>query len=103
MAWNFDFPSVLERTLWRTSSLVTLLGPLATVLVTWQRKTLIWRVQGRSLQYGRDRWWWAFTGLSLLALTLARLFVIVEAFRSLYYLPQDAYFATWASNPPHIA
>jgi hypothetical protein len=34
---------------------------------------------------------------------LARLFMIVETFRALFFLPPSAYIATWASNVPHIA
>lgn len=103
VAWNFDFPTVFERALWRASSLVTMLGPLATILVTGLSNVFIWRFQGRHYNYERDRWLQAFTALSMLALVLARLFVTAEAFRSLYYLPQDAYFATWAANAPFIA
>ena len=34
---------------------------------------------------------------------LARLFLMVEIFRTLCFLPPEAYVATWASNIPHIA
>jgi hypothetical protein len=34
---------------------------------------------------------------------VARLFMIVETFRTLFFLPPSAYIATWASNVPHIA
>lgn len=101
VAWNFVFPTVVERTLWRTSSLVTLLIPVATMMVIFQ-VILMWRFRGRSMQNYKNRWLQAVLGLSTLALVLARLFVIVEAFRSLYYLPRDAYFATWAANAPSI-
>jgi hypothetical protein len=33
----------------------------------------------------------------------ARLFMLVEIFRTLLYLPPDAYISTWASNVPHVA
>jgi len=32
----------------------------------------------------------------------ARLFIIVEALRSLAYLPPGAFLATWTSNLPHV-
>lgn len=103
VAWNFAFPTGIERTLWRTSSLITAVCPLATMLVTMQSAFLIERFRGRPMRFYRDRWLQAFVGLNVLAIVLARLFVIVEAFRSLYFLPQDAYFATWAANAPYIA
>jgi hypothetical protein len=34
---------------------------------------------------------------------LARLFLIVEMFRILCFLPPDAYLSTWATNIPHLA
>lgn len=103
VAWNFVFPTALERILWRTSSLITMLSPLVVLVVTWQGNVLTHLFRGRSVAISRDRWLRAFVGLNMLILVLARLFIIVEAFRSLYYLPQDAYFATWAANAPYIA
>lgn len=104
MAWNFIFPTVVERTLWRISSLVTMLGLMFYFIVAliWQTDTLKRRFQGKykRIHFGLFT---AFLWLCMLSLVLARLFVIVEAFRSLYYLPQDAYFATWAANAPYIA
>lgn len=103
VAWNFTFPTALERTFWRTSSLITMLSPLVVLVVTWQGNILTNLLRGRGASVGRDRWVQAFVGLNMLVLMLARLFIIVEAFRSLYYLPQDAYLATWAANAPYIA
>jgi hypothetical protein len=34
---------------------------------------------------------------------LARAFLLVEIFRTLFYLPEDAYVTTWASNFPHVS
>jgi hypothetical protein len=34
---------------------------------------------------------------------LARLFILVEIFRTICFLPTDAYVATWTSNIPHVA
>ena len=34
---------------------------------------------------------------------LARLYLLVEVFRTLCFLPPDAYISTWAANIPHIA
>lgn len=99
LAWNSVFPTAVERTLWRTSSLVTLLVPLAILSLHWQQQGF----RGRNLDYSRDRWLQPFLTPGMLALALARLFLIAEAFRSLYYLPRDAYSATWAANLPYWA
>lgn len=104
VAWNFVFPTVAEQTLWRVSSLITLLVPLATILVTLGSHKITGHFDiGDTSSFGIDHWGQAFTGLGMVALVLTRLFLIVEAFRSLYYLPPDAYFATWAANAPYIA
>jgi hypothetical protein len=42
----------------------------------------------------------SFVGIS--TYSLIRLFIIIEAFRSLAYLPPQAYIATWTSNIPHL-
>jgi hypothetical protein len=33
----------------------------------------------------------------------ARLFLLVEIFRTLLFLPPSAYVSTWAANVPHVA
>ncbi|BCS04943.1 uncharacterized protein AKAW2_80744S [Aspergillus luchuensis] len=38
----------------------------------------------------------------VLAYIVARLFIVVEMFRTLAFLPQDAYVATWSSEIPNI-
>jgi len=40
--------------------------------------------------------------LGILLYILARLFILVEIFRSLCFLPPDTWVATWATNIPHI-
>lgn len=33
---------------------------------------------------------------------VARLFILVELFRTLCFLPADAYVSTWTTNIPHV-
>jgi len=33
---------------------------------------------------------------------MARLFLLVEIFRTLCFLPSDAYISTWTTNIPHV-
>jgi len=47
-----------------------------------------------------------YTGLVIVSCFfyfIARLFLLVEVFRMLCFLPPDAYISTWAANIPHIA
>lgn len=103
VAWDFIFPTVVEQTLWRISSLVTMLGLMVyfMVAVIWQTDIVKRRFQGKytRIHFGLFT---TFLWFCMLGLVLARLFVIIEAFRSLYYLPQDAYLTTWAANAPDI-
>lgn len=103
VAWKLVFPTPIEQILWRISSLITMLGPLIYVLLEGASLWLFQQLQGRATQSHKDDCGTALFNLSVLAIVLARLFVIVQAFRSLYYLPQDAYFTTWVSNAPYIA
>jgi hypothetical protein len=41
--------------------------------------------------------------LILASYVVCRLFLVVEVFRCLCFLPPSAYVATWATNVPHVA
>ena len=97
-AWNFVFPTLVERTLWRSSSImctaamvllvISLLIIGSTILVPEYDSEIV--LSGVCI-------------FIVFALYIAaRLFLIVEIFRSLCFLPPSAYYATWASNIPHI-
>jgi hypothetical protein len=93
-AWNFVFPTLVERTLWRSSSIIctavmVLIFPLFIIIDLTNED------------------WVIFSMLACLFIVFtlyiaARLFLIVEIFRTLCFLPPSAYIATWASNIPHI-
>lgn len=87
LAWNLTFPTLGERILWRATSLYcSLAGPI--LFIIQDSKKL-----GQSL-IG------FFIVLFLLNYIVARLFLIVEMFRTLLFLPPDAYIATWTSSVP---
>jgi hypothetical protein len=101
-AWNFDFPTPVERTLWRISCILLLILPLIGTLMYWA-----------ALHYARK---WGTTdnrvnrvlkplGYTFIPVYLfARLFLLVEVFRSLAYLPPSAYKAVqWPSLVPYVA
>jgi hypothetical protein len=103
LAWGSQFPTPLERLLWRVSSFVVassgLVGVSAAVLVEW------------SIHIG-SKCGAAITGLIFvmslmiipLAHILASVFLIVESFRQLAILDSAAYqLPTWSNYWPHFS
>lgn len=89
-AWNFEFPSMTEQLLWRISGLSVALLPLVLMLLF------------AALSSVKSGWLAGVVFILGVDFVLARLFLLVEAFRSTYYLPPPTYIATSASNIPHI-
>lgn len=89
-AWNFTFPTKVELILWRVASIYcTIILVLFLVLL---------------VLLDRFEWFAAQTVKLVSSLyVLARVFMIVEMFRTLCFLPPDAYTSTWATNIPHLA
>ena len=100
--WNLFFPTQVEKTLWRCASVYTtalsivvlvdvLLGELAVFMFSGLlREDII-----PSFETG------ASTFISVLYI-LARLLILVQAFRLLVYLPVDAFLSAWTANIPHF-
>ncbi|ETS01626.1 hypothetical protein M419DRAFT_80984 [Trichoderma reesei RUT C-30] len=99
IAWNFAFPSAIELLLWRCASIATFAAPLCVCLIYLAifHLMLMGRLEEDSM---------LAIGL-LLSFTLlyvaARLFILVEMFRTLCFLPPGSYISTWTSNIPHVA
>jgi hypothetical protein len=95
IAWQFSFPTDVERLLWRIASIGTAIIPVSCTLPIllviparvpkWMSIVII-----------------AYTLIGTLVYSLCRLFTLVEVFRTLYFLPPGAYITTWAANIPHI-
>jgi hypothetical protein len=98
-AWNFTFPTEVERTLWRVSSFVTFLVPVTFVVVSVLISMIYDEVFG--IRIMNTTWYRLLLILTGLVYLVARLFLLVESFRSLYFLPADVFVTTWASNIPH--
>ncbi|KAL7925691.1 hypothetical protein ACQKWADRAFT_198059 [Trichoderma austrokoningii] len=100
-AWNFTFPSTLELYLWRCASTYSVMHASIALLAA----VFIFNAQDG----GKHRfpnaipcWWIVFLFLIVLLLyTASRLVILVEIFRTLCFLPPDAFVSTWASNLPH--
>ncbi|MCJ1320453.1 hypothetical protein MMC15_005792 [Xylographa vitiligo] len=94
-AWDFTFPTEVERDLWRLASVMSM------TLLPILYSALLYNEFVRYIKYRLFIKIWNLTfGILYLA---ARIFLIMETFRSLFYLPPDAYISTWAQNLPHVA
>ena len=102
-AWNFAFPTSTERVIWRVASIYcTSFGFLAIIIVGCWGILESFEISspGDSLDNIAHR----ILQLICFGYVVARLFMIVETFRTLYFLPPSAYITTWASsNVPHVA
>jgi hypothetical protein len=101
-AWNFVFPTPVESLLWKIAAvLCTTMGLVFGVAIgTW----IGFHSDSSGDIYNIVR------GITLslimvvpLSYVVCRLFLVVETFRCLCFLPPSAYIATWATNVPHIA
>ena len=97
-AWNFHYPTRTEQLLWRISSLWCTCFILVVVLIL----SIITPVS-RVLHFTSSSTERRLVQLSLILYVVARLYLLVEIFRTLFFLPPSAYISTWATNIPHVA
>ncbi|KAJ9487917.1 hypothetical protein VN97_g5395 [Penicillium thymicola] len=100
VAWNFDFPTAVERLLWRLSSVVTAVALPFAYLISdpiWL-KVFKLESQPRILELVEG----SLLVLIVVVFILARLFITVEVVRSLAFLPPGAFIGTWTANIPHV-
>ena len=101
-AWNFVFPTPVESLLWKIAAvLCTTIGLVFGVVI------------GTMFGFDSDSSGAIYSIVLVITLSLlmvvplsyvvCRLFLVVETFRCLCFLPPSAYIATWATNVPHIA
>ncbi|CAG8978272.1 hypothetical protein HYALB_00010224 [Hymenoscyphus albidus] len=106
VAWNFSFPTPAERLLWRATSIYLTGGILLLLGII----VILIMVNDKVEDKGCNRiieWIILMFLLSVLfsyvvLYVLYRLFIIVEMFRCLFFLPPSAYIATWATDIPHV-
>lgn len=92
-AWNFDFPTSIELILWRSASVYSAAcGPII----------LLMGLIFGSYEDVEKRLLVIFLVLVFLYIT-ARLFLLVEIFRTLLFLPPLAYVRTWTADIPHFS
>ena len=94
-AWDVDFPTKVESLLWKISALTATIAPTFCASLAL-RENIQDGTTGTTM----------FPQVCMIALgpifLLARLYLIVESVRSLFFLPPEAFVATWASNIPHF-
>jgi hypothetical protein len=109
VAWDFVFPTPVERVLWQASSIITATAIPALYLLS--------RITGLAFSHFGKWLPRTFTQQSMLVTVTsnsvgalfffvffaARLFAAVEALRSLAFLPPRAFSTTWPDSIPHIA
>jgi hypothetical protein len=95
LAWNYEFPTPVERRLWQASAIVTLATlPLNSLLSFIATKA--WFGSYFSFVFA------VVTSISVNIFVAARLFILVEVVRSLAFQPPETFRTTWAANVPHV-
>lgn len=105
LAWGLKFPTDIEQLLWRITSLTITVIPLVTLAIV---APLLFLVLGQ--KRSSELWSTTLQVLSVWPMIAAafpfgaaRMFLIVETFRALYFLPKDGYVATWTNSIPAIS
>ncbi|KAF8854751.1 hypothetical protein BDZ45DRAFT_805561 [Acephala macrosclerotiorum] len=93
LAWNLHFPTAVEQITWRICSVLIVSGPTLPFvpLYFWTRLRTSWRLPILA------------TLLFMIGLyVVARIFLVVEMFRSLLFSPPGVFVSTWSEGTPHI-
>ena len=98
-AWTFHFPSRVELILWRVASIWCTVFALVTTLLA----SIMGIVEVFFVFDDDDRLVNGFGRIFLALYVICRFILLVEIFRTLLFLPPDAFIATSASNIPHLA
>lgn len=101
VAWNFPFPSTIELIFWRCASVYTTAAPFCSILLLFFVAPFEHSTQG--LAYHLLTLFLSLAAAPFVLYPIARLFMIVEMFRTLYFLPPASFTSTWAPSVPHVA
>ncbi|KAF2496196.1 hypothetical protein BU16DRAFT_509060 [Lophium mytilinum] len=97
IAWDLTFPHEGERIVWITSAAFTTALPFVPMILP----VINWAFS-RDMQIESRISAKILGGFLGLAYMFARLYLLVEAFRTLAFLSPGVYSATWTSDVPHI-
>jgi hypothetical protein len=105
-AWDFHFPTPIEQTLWRIASVVSacvlVLHPLIHTSKVFLFQRVPWFDRTKAARITVVSISGACSFLIMVSYVVSRMFLIVEIFRTLFFLPSEAYISTWSSSVPHI-
>lgn len=110
-AWNFYFPTPVEALVWRICSILTTVVPLASfpffhwleflfksVLVLANNIRWVRNLVEKDLDIAKFLDW---NVVLIIIYVPARLFLMIEIFRTLFFLPPGAFIDTWSGTFPH--
>jgi hypothetical protein len=92
-AWNFDFPTRIELMLWRATSLYCT-SYMFIFFMSLVPFILVNKEESRPARMLKLLWSSLYV--------IARLFLLVEIFRTLLFLEPDAYRTDWTKDIPHL-
>jgi hypothetical protein len=103
IAWNFEYPTPIERTLWRVATvIITTLMPLFYLSMGGLQALL----ELHHPQFRETASAWAIfmvlAWVPFIIYGLARLYLLGAAIRDLFYLAPEAYITTWSVVFPHF-
>jgi hypothetical protein len=95
LAWNYEFPTQVERGLWQASAIITLATtPWFYILRLIPEHRRFARLQNSLIVM---IYW-----IMLVIFVAARIFVLVEVVRSLAFQSPETFRTTWAASVPHV-
>jgi hypothetical protein len=102
LAWKLHFPTQTEKIIWRACSIILSVLPIISIppVVLWAR------YNGIEQDLISVAPWRRYVVASILIVfvvipyLLARLFIMIEIFRTLFFLPSEAFIETWSGVFP---
>jgi hypothetical protein len=103
LAWNFHFPTPEEALGWRICSIATTVLPVLSLgpIIAWMRLNP-YSEKKRGGSAMRAIVASIGLGFCMLPYALARLYLLVEVFRTLCFAPPEVFVDTWSGSFPHI-
>ena len=103
-AWNFTFPTPVERLLWRISATYLVSIPLVGVFIYWFVQHFTRRSQTEETDNKADKVLRPIGRVAIPLYLLARMCLLVEVFRCLAFPPPSTFETVgWPSLIPHIS
>ncbi|KAL9620579.1 MAG: hypothetical protein Q9160_004940 [Pyrenula sp. 1 TL-2023] len=104
LAWNLHFPTTVERLLWRISAVLTALMPLLSYVTVLTLRWASFKSFPGCIRHllASENMTPCVMYIFWLLYILARIYIVLEALRSLAFLAPETYLETWSVNLPHI-